>query len=129
MMERERAFVSFSSYKGINPIMGISLSWPHLNLISSKGPTSTYYHFKDKSFEMIIWGYWVIQLIGSGPIGLEVRKASKNAKTFNAAIVVTKKYFVSDPAYIHASVAVLFFILKVVLNFLVMIKYQSVYST
>lgn len=78
---------------------------------------------------MIIWGYRIIQLIGSGPIGLEVRKAGKNTKTFNAAIVVTKKYFVLDPAYIHACVAVLLFILKVVLNFLVMIKYQSVNST
>ena len=130
MMERERAFfLSFSSYKGINPMMGISLSWPHLNLITSKGPTSKYYHFRDKSFKTIIWGYWIIQLIGSGPKGLEVRKASNNAKTFNAVIVVTKKYFVSDPAYIHASVAVLLFILKVLLNFLVMIKYQSVNST
>ena len=47
----------------------------------------------------------------------------------NADIVITKKHFVSDPAYIHASVAVLLFILKIVLSFLVMIKYQALNST
>lgn len=43
--EEELSVVSPS--KGTNPIMRASPIWPHLNLVSSQGPASKYYHIGD----------------------------------------------------------------------------------
>ena len=45
--------LSSTSYKDTNPIIRVSSSWPHLNLITSKGPISKYQHIRGHGFN--IW--------------------------------------------------------------------------